>query len=303
MLLRLGSDEQLGFVSELDRLEMERVDARLVVRAPENAGALAGVPAERITRQRRARQVLFDTMLARKAAKQLATCLTQFPTNAAAQEAGMSLRDYEEFVFRACFADQPDPVAAWQKLSAEQQRYVDFLDTVRQVRIEGPETELRLSVAGRKWVNSDGRANFPSGEVFTGPVEDSAEGRIAFDIPAGYMGRPVEGVKLEFEAGRVTKARAERGEDVLLKVLDTDAGARLLGEFAFGLNYGIDRPTRNILFDEKIGGTIHLALGAGYPETGSRNKSAIHWDMIEDMKQGRVWADGKVVYESGRFRL
>jgi aminopeptidase len=215
----------------------------------------------------------------------------------------MSLANYEEFVFRACFVDQPDPIAKWQELSREQQRYVDFLNTVKKVRVEGPGTDLELSVAGRTWVNSDGKANFPSGEVFTGPVEDSASGRVRFDVPTLFSGKPVEGVELVFEAGRVARATAERGQEMLESALETDAGARFLGEFAFGLNYGVTRATRNILFDEKIGGTIHLAVGAGYPETGSTNRSGIHWDMIKDMKQGRVTADGRLVYENGRFKV
>ncbi len=303
LLLREGSDEQAGYVSDIDRLEAERVDARIVVRAPDNTRVLAGIDPARLALARRARQFLFNRLLERKARGELATCLTQYPTAAAAQEAGMSLSDYEEFVFRACFCDRPDPIGAWQELSREQQRYVEFLKTVRRIRVEGPETELELSVAGRRWVNSDGRANFPSGEVFTGPLEDSVEGRIRFDVPTPYSGQDVEDIELVFKAGRVTSARAGRGEEFLLRTLDTDAGARVAGEFAFGLNYRIDRPTRNILFDEKIGGTVHLALGSGYPETGSTNRSAIHWDMIKDMKAGRILADGRVIYESGRFKL
>jgi aminopeptidase len=303
LLLREGSDEQVAYVSDLDRLELERVDARVVIRAPDNTRSLAGIEPARLALARRARRPLFDRILERKARGELATCLTQYPTAAAAQEAGMSLEDYEDFVFRACFCDRPDAVQAWQELSREQQRYADYLNNVSEFHIEGPDTDLRLSTAGRTWVNSDGRANFPSGEVFTGPVETSARGRIRFDVPTPFSGHDVEGITLEFEDGKVVRARAERGEELLLKTLDTDPGARVLGEFAFGLNYGIDRPTRNILFDEKIGGTVHLAVGTGYPETGSTNRSAIHWDMIKNMKSGRVSADGNVVYEHGRFRL
>jgi aminopeptidase len=301
LLLREGSEAQLGYVSELSTIEIERIRARLVVRASENTVALSGIPPERLAIRQRANQPLFARLLERKATGELKTCITQFPTNAAAQDAGMSLGDYEDFVFRACFCDRDDPAAAWRELAAGQQRHVERLERVKQVRIEGPGTDLALSVTGRKWVNSDGRANFPSGEVFTGPVEDSANGRISFDVPTTWQGRLVEGVSLEFAGGRVVKAGATRGEELLARALDTDAGSRLLGEFAFGTNYGIDRPTRNILFDEKIGGTIHLALGAGYPDTGSTNKSGIHWDMIKWMNAGRVVADGSVIYENGRF--
>lgn len=303
ILYRDGSDAQLGFIPEPARIETELATARLVIRAEDNLRALAGVPADRLALVRRAQRPLFERSMERKARGELRTCITQFPTAAAAQEAGMSLADYEDFVFAACFCDRDDPIAAWLELSRNQQRYVDALDRVKTLRFVAPDCELELSVAGRKWVNSDGKANFPSGEVFSAPVEDSARGRVRFDIPSSQSGRRVTGVTLEFEAGRVVKASAEQGEDVLLAQLDTDPGARFLGEVAFGLNYGITRPTGNILFDEKIGGTIHLALGAGYPECGSTNKSGIHWDLIRTMNPGQVWADGRLVYENGRFLM
>jgi aminopeptidase len=302
VLYRFGTDEQVKYVPDWERQELEAIQARLAIRADDNLMALSGVPPEKLTAARQARRPLLERMMERKGRGELKTCVTQHPTNAGAQEAGMSLADYEEFVFHACFVDRPDPIAAWRELSREQQFHVDLLDTVKLVRVEGPGTDLRLSVAGRKWVNSDGKANFPSGEVFTGPVEDSAEGRIKFDVPSLFSGRAVEGIELEFSAGRVVTAKAERGQEMLESALGTDERARYLGEFAFGLNYGITRATRNILFDEKIGGTIHLAVGAGYPETGSTNRSGVHWDMIKNMKQGRVTADGRVIYENGKFQ-
>jgi aminopeptidase len=302
-LLRHGNDDQLRFVPETDRREIDTVAARVAIRGEDNLMTTAGVDQSRVKLVRQARGPLLGRMMERKGKGELKTCLTQYPTNASAQEAGLSLADYEEFVFAACFVDRDDPVAAWRDLSKEQQRFVDFLDTAKALRVEGPGTELELSVAGRRWVNSDGKANFPSGEVFTGPEEESVNGRVRFDVPTLFGGRAVEGIELEFKSGRVVAARADRGDEVLQSALETDAGSRTLGEFAFGLNYGITRPTRNILFDEKIGGTIHMAVGAGYPETGSRNRSAIHWDMIKDMKQGRVAADGKLVYEGRRFTV
>ncbi len=301
LLYRQGSDDQVKFVPEYEVHELESLNARLVIRGDENLMTLAGIDPSRLTLGRQARRPLLERMLARKAVGQLKNCVTQYPTNGSAQQAGMSLADYEEFVFRACFADREDPVAAWQDLSREQQRYVDFLDKVKALKVEGPGTDITLSVAGRKWVNSDGKANFPSGEVFTSPVEDSVGGRVRFDVPTFFSGQPVENIELEFKAGRVVAARAGRGDQMLQSALDSDAGSRTLGEFAFGLNYGITRATKSILFDEKMGGTIHMAVGTGYPETGSTNRSAIHWDMIKDMKQGRVHADGKLVYENGRF--
>jgi len=303
VLYRHGSDEQLRFVPASDRLDIETCAARLAIRGDENLATLAGVDPARLAIGRKARKPLMDIFMERKGRGELKSCLTQYPTNASAQEAGMSLTEYADFVFAACFVDQPDPIAAWKRLSAEQQRYVDFLNRVKTLKVEGPGTDLTVSVSGRRWVNSDGKANFPSGEVFTGPVEDSAEGRITFDVPTLFTGHPVEGIELEFRGGRVVKASAGRGSEMLQSALDTDERSRYLGEFAFGLNYGITRATKNILFDEKIGGTIHLAIGAGYPETGSTNRSGIHWDMIKDMKQGRVFADGKIVYEGGRFKV
>lgn len=302
-LLRLGSDEQLDYLSELDRLPVETIDARLHIRAPANIAALSSVPPDRLARHSRARRPIFERLLERKAAGALRTTLTQYPTEAAAQLAGMSGEEYESFVFNACLLDRDDPVAAWRELSAGQQRYVELLGRVRELRFEAERTDLKLSVAGRNWINSDGRANFPSGEVFTGPVEDSAEGRIYSDVPTVYSGRPVEGIELEFRSGRVVSASAARGEELLRSRLATDEGAARLGEVAFGLNYGITRPTGNILFDEKIGGTIHIALGAGYPDSGSANRSAIHWDIIRTMNPGRVRADGRVIYENGRFTV
>ena len=303
LLYRRGNDDQVRFVPEYEKQELESLNARLVIRGDENLMTLAGIEPARLTVGRQARRPLLERMMARKAVGELKNCLTQYPTNAGAQQAGMSLADYEDFVFHACFADREDPVAAWRELSQRQQQYVDLLDKVKTLRVEGPGTDITLSVDGRKWVNSDGKANFPSGEVFTSPVEDSVEGRVRFDVPTVFSGKAVEGIELEFKAGKVVAAAAARGAEMLESALDTDAGSRTLGEFAFGLNYGITRSTGSILFDEKMGETIHMAVGAGYPETGSKNRSAIHWDMIKDMKQGRVHADGRLVYESGRFTV
>lgn len=301
ILYRQGSDDQLRHVPEYEKTELETIDCRLAIRCENNPYALASIPATRLALGRASRGPLLNRMLERKAKGELRTCLTRFPNTAAAQAAGMSLVEYEDFVFQACFLDRPDPVAAWQQLSNDQQHLADLLSGVKTLGFESEDTRLELSVAGRRWINSDGKANFPSGEVFTGPVEDSAEGRIKFDIPAFNSGRKVEGVELEFSKGRVISARAAAGNDLLTALLETDAGAKSLGEVAFGLNYSIQRPTGEILFDEKIGGTIHLALGAGYPETGAQNRSAIHWDLIKTMTPGRVVADGRVIYQDGRF--
>jgi aminopeptidase len=205
-------------------------------------------------------------------------------------------------VYGACMPEADDPAGYWRRFSAWQQKIVDWFVGKEWVRVVGPETDLRLSIAGRTFMNSDGKRNMPSGEVFTGPVEDSAEGHVLFSYPAIYQGREVEGIRLWFEKGRVVRATAEKNEDLLLKTIDTDEGSRYIGEFAIGTNEGITRFTRSILFDEKINGSFHLALGSGYPETGSRNESAIHWDMICDLRDGgEIWVDDELLYRDGRF--
>jgi aminopeptidase len=299
---RNASAAQLAFVGDVEKLEVERLTARLVIGGNWNTRSMRQVDPAKLATQRQARRELFTRLLERKAAGELKSCITHFPAPADAQQAELSLREYEDFVFRACFCDRDDPIAEWRRLSQYQAGVVERLSPVRQLRIEAADTDLELSVAGRTWINSDGRANFPSGEVFTAPVEDSATGRIRFEFPAIMSGQEVNDIRLRFDRGRVVAATAARGEDYLQAMLRTDAGAQALGEVAFGLNPGIQRFTHNILFDEKIGGTMHFALGAAYPECGGRNRSAIHWDMIKDLRrQGRVYADGSLIYENGRF--
>ena len=298
-----ANDEQLSFRSEIDRLEAETINARLHIYSDQNVKALTNIDPKKIGRFRAAQKPILSRMLERKAKGELKSCLTLYPTNSYAQEAEMSLSEYEDFVFAACFLNANDPIKEWQKLAAEQERLVQFFDKTKYIKIEAPDTELSLSVTGRKWINSDGKANFPSGEIFTSPIEDSVQGRIRFTYPAIYLGREVSGINLEFKNGKVVKARAEKGDDLLNSLLNLDEGARILGEFAFGNNYRIQRFTKMILFDEKIGGTIHCALGSSYPETGGKNQSGFHWDMICDMHQGRVFADKKLIYENGKFLI
>jgi len=216
----------------------------------------------------------------------------------------MSLREYEDFLFSATFADQDDPVAPWQRIHDDQQRLVDWLEGRKTVTVQSPNADLTLSIEGRTFINSDGKENMPCGEIFTGPVEDSANGWVKFTFPGIISGREVNGVRLEFKAGKVIKASAEKNEEYLLEMLDSDKGARYLGEFAIGTNYGIQRFTKNILFDEKLGGTFHMALGAGYPETGSTNQSSIHWDLIADAHQdSEIRVDGELFYKDGQFQV
>jgi aminopeptidase len=304
IFLKQASEEQLRYVSPLALHEVEQIDASLTIWADSNTKALSGVDPKRAALVQQTRQPIMRRFMERAAAGDLNWCGTLFPTQAHAQDAEMSLTEYEDFVYGAGLLDETDPVAAWRAVSARQQRFVELLGSKRELHIRGPETDLRLSVAGRTWLNADGQKNFPDGEVFTGPVEDSASGHITFSYPAVYMGREVEGVRLEFAGGQVVRATARKGEDLLTALLDTDAGARYLGEFAFGTNEGIQRFTRNILFDEKIGGTIHLAVGASYPDTGGKNQSGLHWDMICDLRQGgEVFADGELIYRDGQFAV
>ncbi|HJW83444.1 MAG TPA: aminopeptidase, partial [Anaerolineae bacterium] len=213
-----------------------------------------------------------DTFMRRQAAGELRWCVTLYPTEAYAQDAEMSLREFEEFVFGACLLSDPDPVARWKAIAARQQVLVDWLKGKKRIQVKGPNCELTVGIDGRTFINADGKRNFPDGEIFTGPEETVTEGWVKFTYPAIYQGREVEGVELEFNAGRVVKAGAKKGEGFLIKMLDTDPGARVLGEFAIGTNDSIQRFTREILFDEKIGGSIHMAVGAGYPDTGSINQ-------------------------------
>jgi aminopeptidase len=294
---RAVSDAQLDSVPSSELAALREIDATLRIEATGNANALASVDPARMARWARAQAPLREIRMTKRWA------ITLYPTPAAAQQAGMGTLELEEFVERALFLDRDDPVAAWGELRAFQAGLIERLAPAREIHIEGPGTDLRLNVEGRVWVNSDGKRNMPSGEVFTGPHEHSTEGVIRFTIPTAPRGVVVEDVTLEFREGRVVNARAERGDAYLQATLETDAGSRYLGELGIGTNFGIDRPIGAILFDEKIGGTIHLALGRSYPETGGTNESTVHWDLICDLRQGgTVSVDGEPLLVDGSFR-
>ena len=291
---RFASDELLDNLHPADTFDMEQADATLRILTPQEA--LQGSRPER--RSRHARTVAPLGRLR----SQRRWSLSLYPTEAGARAAGLTLPEYQDFVARAMFLDLPDPVAGWTQVREQQATLIERLSRADAVRIVGTETDLTLRVGGRTWANSDGKRNMPSGEVFTGPVENSAEGHIYYGLPTIMGGRDVAGIRLEFRAGKVVAASAEVGQDVLLASLETDAGARFLGELGIGTNYGIQTPSRNILFDEKIGGTVHLALGRSYPETGGLNESALHWDMICDLRGGgQVLLDGEVFQQDGVF--
>jgi aminopeptidase len=289
-------DRHLDDFPDLALTEARKVDCVLGIQAPADVHELVGVDPERIARLARARRPIREATMKKR------WCSTLWPTEALAEQAGMTLEDFAAFVRGALFLDQPDPVAAWGGLREFQDRLIGRLAQAKDIRIEAEGTDLTLRVAGRTWVNSDGRRNMPSGEVFTGPHERSAQGRVRFTVRSAPAGVDVDGVELEFRQGEVVAARAEVGDEYLQRALQTDDGARYLGELGIGTNFGIDRPTGTILFDEKIGGTVHLALGRSYPETGGRNRSALHWDLICDLRDGgRLSADGEAVMENGRF--
>lgn len=297
-----ASEAQLRFVSPLQRLVLEQADRLLSIDAPVNVKELSGVAPERLATASAARAELMRRFMERSATGELRWCATLFPVPALAQEAGMSLSDFEDFVFEAGFLHLDDPVAAWREQERRQRRLIDFLSTVRELRFVARDTDLRVGVAGRTWISAHGTHNFPDGEVYTAPVEDQVVGTIRFTYPGIHMGREVTDVRLTFEAGRVVEARAATGEDLLKAMLETDEGACRVGEVALGTNYSITRFVKNTLFDEKIGGTMHLALGASYPETGGTNRSAIHWDLVCDLREGgEVYADGKLILRDGRF--
>ncbi|NUN98137.1 MAG: aminopeptidase [Candidatus Omnitrophica bacterium] len=301
-LLRYGRKKQLAYVPGWKVNQAETLDCLFRVIAETNTRALSGMDPKRQQERMLGLKPLREVLRRRMDDKTLRWNVTLFPTEAHAQDADMSLSEFENFVYAACKADRPDPVSAWKRIRREQKRIVEFLTGRKKIRIVARETDLTLSVAGRAWVNCCGTANMPDGEVFTGPVEDSAEGTILFSFPACREGREVEGVHLTFQAGKVTAARASKNLEYLNAMLDLDSGSRYLGEFSFATNRDIQRFTKNILFDEKIGGTVHLALGSSYAETGGKNRSVLHWDMICDLRQGgRAYVDGKLFLKDGAF--
>jgi aminopeptidase len=302
ILLEEGSDEQLTHISELQFHEIETIDALATVWSETNTRSLSRVDPERHARFLKAQRQLSNRRWERISAGEMAWCGMLYPTTGHAQDADMSLGAYEDFVYSACHVDEDDPAAHWRLVAASLRNQADQLESVRELRIVGPDTDLVVGVEGRKWIAADGRYNMPDGEVFTSPTETETEGEIRYTFPAIYHGREVEDIRLRFEGGRVVAAEASRGNDYLQSLLDMDDGARVLGEVAFGLNYEIDRFTRNILFDEKIGGTMHLALGSAFPQAGGSNTSGLHWDMICDLRaDGEVYADGELIWKAGRF--
>jgi aminopeptidase len=300
----LASDAQLEWIPPTSQWVADHVDVRIAIMADANARELSDVDPKRQARVQKARKPLMDAAMKRSAAGDYRWCLTLFPTNAYASEAGMSLAHYENLFYAACLADDPDPVTAWARQSDEVKRLAEWMQGREEVHITGPGTDIRLGVAGRTFIPCYGDRNMPDGEFFTGPIEDSVDGDVAFSFPASYGGREVGGVRFRFEGGRIVDASADQGEELLIETLDTDEGARRLGELGIGTNYGITTGTKEILLDEKIGGTVHMAIGASYPESGGVNESAVHWDFVCDLREGgSIEVDGVEIQRDGRFLI
>lgn len=300
LFYKYASGEQLDFESPVRKMIYETFDAMLVLEAEHNSRSLSSVDPVRIARVRKANAGISKIFLDRAAREELRWCLTVYPTHSMAQDAEMSLVDYQDFVYEAGLLNEPDPVKAWREEGQRQCELIAWLSGKDRVILKGNNIDLSLSIKGRKFKEADGKYNFPDGEIFTAPVEDSVNGWVRFRYPAIYEGQEVTDIELWFEDGRVVREAASKGQELLTSLLNTDPGARIVGEWGIGTNYGIQRFTKNMLFDEKIGGTIHLALGASYPETGGLNESGLHWDMLCDMAQSEIEVDGELFYKDGK---
>ncbi|NKB24507.1 MAG: aminopeptidase [Kiritimatiellae bacterium] len=291
-----GKPHHFDKVTSVQRSYARHIHGSIRIEASPNTRALSNADPKKQVRVSKALKPLREILIKKK------WVITLFPTQAHAQDADMSLSHFEDFVYNATFSDRKNPIAAWNALARKQDRLIKRLKGADQIRIVGPGTDLKMSVKKRTFINSPGIYNMPSGEIFTGPIEDSAEGTIQYDFPVCHAGREIDGIRLVFKQGKVVEASATKNEKFLLSMLDMDPGARRLGELGIGTNYAIQRFIKNILFDEKIGGTIHLALGQSYEETGGKNNSALHWDMIKDLRKGgSLYVDGKLFQKNGKF--
>ncbi len=302
--IKYATDEQLEYVDPITQLEYKTVDKYISIGAPVNVKNMAKSDTKKMAKRSGATRELSNTMLKRAASGELSWVIADYPTQALAQEASMSLDDYTEFLIKSCYLDLDDPVSKWREIGKEQNRIAQILNTGKTLRIVGDRTDITFNVEGRKWISCEGLNNFPDGEIFTSPVEDGVNGNIYFDFPQNYRGNEAHGVNLKLENGKVVEATAEKGEEFLISMLDMDNGSRYVGEIAIGTNDRIVDVTGNILFDEKIGGSIHMALGSSYPETGGKNESGLHWDIIKNMKEdSKIYLDEKVIYENGKFTI
>ncbi|MEA1994404.1 MAG: aminopeptidase [Euryarchaeota archaeon] len=303
ILFTHAKKEQLEYVSPITKTTVEEADVMISLWADINPKRLNSIESQKLSTRAAARAEITKIFMEREAKGELQWTLAPYPTQAMAQEAGISFLEYRNFVYGACLLDKENPIEEWRKVSKKQEKIVDHLNGKEEIRYVGEDTDLTLSAKGREWINCDGEKNMPDGEVFTGPVEDSANGTIRFTYPGIYMGKEIKDIRLRFEDGKVVNAEAAKGQELLEKLLEID-GVERIGEIAIGTNYGIQRFTKNMLFDEKMGGTMHLALGRSIPESGGKNQSSIHWDLLKDMKKGgKIYADGELFYENGKFLI
>ncbi len=300
---KCAKEHQLKFVSPIQKFAIENMDVSIGMFCDPSPKGLSNVDPARIRMNSAAGRELSEIFSKRTYEGKLRWALLPYPIAAQAQEASMSFEEYENFVYSSCLVDKKDPIAEWKRIREQQKETCKFLENVNEIRVVGEDTDLTLSTKGRKWINCSGQENMPDGEVFTGPVENSMNGTVRFTFPGIYTGREIEDIQLSFKDGRVVKASAAKGEELLQELLKIE-GADRVGEFAVGTNYGITRFTKSMLFDEKMGGTIHMALGNSYPESGGLNKSAIHWDILKNMrKSGEIYADGKLFHKNGKFLI
>lgn len=302
IFFKYAQDHQLEYVNPIILDMIDKLDSYIVIYSSDNRKAMANVDPAKQAQAAKAQTEIQKRFTARL--KQGWYALVPYPSASLAQEANMGTEEYEEFVYNACLVDKPNPVKRWKQLSKKQAKITKYLDAKKHIRYESSDVDFSAKVAGRKWINADGHLNMPDGEIFTSPIEDSVEGTIRFSYPGIFMGKEVEDISLTFEKGVVTKATAEKGQELLDHILGIDEGSKRLGEIAIGTNPGITKFTKNILFDEKLTGTIHCALGNGFEEAGGKNESAIHWDLLADMtKDGKIFADDELFYKNGKFLM
>lgn len=309
IFIKMANGEQLDYVDPITKLEYETVDKFISIGGPMNTKTMAHADLTKLARRGKATKALSETLMKRSAEGTAKWVIADVPTHALAQEAKMSFDEYSEFLFKSCYLDLDNPVAKLKELDEKQTKWADYLNKAKKLRIVGEKTDITFGIEGRKWISCSGLNNYPDGEVFTSPVENDINGEIYFDFPQIYRGNEAQGVHLFIENGKVVKAAAEKGEEFLNAMLDMDEGSRGIGEIAIGTNDEIQEITGNILFDEKIGGAIHMAVGASYPETGGKNVSGLHWDLIKNMKPkdgsagGKIYADGVLIYENGKILI
>ncbi|MBR1425622.1 aminopeptidase [bacterium] len=304
IFIKYASEKQLAYIDPMTELEYKTADKFISIGAPINTKAMTKADLSKMSQRGKATKYLSEIMLNRSAKGELKWVIADVPTHALAQEAKMSIDEYSEFLFKSCYLDLDDPVKKLKELDIQQTKWANYLNGIKELHIVADKTDIKFNVEGRKWISCSGLNNYPDGEVFTSPVEDGINGEIYFDFPQNYRGNSAKNVHLWIENGQVVKAQASSGQEFLDAMLNMDEGSRGIGEIAFGTNMQIQDVTGNILFDEKIGGAIHMAVGASYPETGGKNVSGLHWDMIKNMKDNsKIYADGTLIYQNGEFLI